>query len=970
MGQYLTKTNSGIEKYFQVLHDCNKCAVTSESIFHEYLSFLTILCFSKEKQFNKGRYTLKRNIPKNNTLIQSDDIYDKIWLSLFNEDATTPFKDDYFKFDRKRNLIHGEEYFIDSIQKKGCEEDFVKLFDEILSHLCSEYSSSVSSAPKYFNKLIGLINIDKNKRIYFPYSGLCEYASHMIYSPQVYCDEPDPVMFAVGAMNMLVHGQNIDNVRRQDPKETILIDRPLLIDSRPETFDTIIVTPRFGGGDVTSGISEELAILDELPDFLSENGEMLALVPEGFAKSDGVIKEIRKKLVNKGFLSTIVCLHRDALGEQMKGSCEILFLNKDVKEEIRIIEGEKYLFNQSLSIKDLREAIEDKKEGIYVSHEDMNRHDYSFVPGDFEDLSLENIRFASSVCFKEIAKEKEDIVTIHQSVRLVSSDDMSEDPFNFKKKASEIRQTDVIDIPNIKAEETQCSRIEEQINQIEQELQSRRKELNSFEEERVTASSGLKGKVNAAIESDPYIIEQQKSIDDLENKGGIFKKRQRQKTIEDKKKNINARKLDIQIVEEHKWGDVVSDLRAKINDKNREIDGLEDEKQKLNNNLEDTKNHLQKLKNPILVRVDEPSLILGGWKPRLKFIYIEDASPENPIFVNPEYLFAYKIFNNKLGEISSPEEYVIYWLSKWRFQSYGTTDKLIRKEELEQIEVKIIENLDTSMAKRFLATQAKESYRFLFPYLEKSKLFEEQMSKFNDDYSNLRHDVINKLFYIPTSCKTSSEEITNIIKGFDNGLNPDTKEKLLKIQKMIEGIGNQVIEVKNMLKKFKLEVDDSLPDGSPTIIVRYLDNHLKNRSKSNQYQIIFDAEEDIEKAKVKINLDSFIKAVDNIINNAERHGFSETNRSDYFIKVHMYARNEKLFIDFMNNGTPAPEGLSSEQYGTRGFNCGKTGNTGLGGNYVKNMVERYQGKFEVNPNDISDPEIKFTLRMVFNTELS
>lgn len=95
------------------------------------------------------------------------------------------------------------------------------------------------------------------------------------------------------------------------------------------------------------------------------------------------------------------------------------------------------------------------------------------------------------------------------------------------------------------------------------------------------------------------------------------------------------------------------------------------------------------------------------------------------------------------------------------------------------------------------------------------------------------------------------------------------------------------------------------------------------------------------------------RAINNIIDNARRHGFTDPNRKDYEIKVSLSidVEREMYQIDFRNNGNPLPEGMNKMRYGIKGEKAGKTSGTGLGGNYVKTFVEHYGGDYDIFMED-------------------
>lgn len=100
---------------------------------------------------------------------------------------------------------------------------------------------------------------------------------------------------------------------------------------------------------------------------------------------------------------------------------------------------------------------------------------------------------------------------------------------------------------------------------------------------------------------------------------------------------------------------------------------------------------------------------------------------------------------------------------------------------------------------------------------------------------------------------------------------------------------------------------------------------------------------------VKISRDDFDRVVGNIIQNTEKHGFVESDRKDYKIDVFLSIDEQKDMyqIDFVNNGSPLPIGLTKEMYGINGKKAGRTGGTGVGGHIVKSFVEHFGGDYDL-----------------------
>ena len=95
------------------------------------------------------------------------------------------------------------------------------------------------------------------------------------------------------------------------------------------------------------------------------------------------------------------------------------------------------------------------------------------------------------------------------------------------------------------------------------------------------------------------------------------------------------------------------------------------------------------------------------------------------------------------------------------------------------------------------------------------------------------------------------------------------------------------------------------------------------------------------------------RLVNNILDNARKHGFTDHKRGDYEVDVKLSINTEtQMFqIDFRNNGNPLPDGMDKKRYGIKGEKAGATGGTGIGGSYVKKCVEHYGGNYDIFMED-------------------
>lgn len=87
----------------------------------------------------------------------------------------------------------------------------------------------------------------------------------------------------------------------------------------------------------------------------------------------------------------------------------------------------------------------------------------------------------------------------------------------------------------------------------------------------------------------------------------------------------------------------------------------------------------------------------------------------------------------------------------------------------------------------------------------------------------------------------------------------------------------------------------------------------------------------------------------NIVSNANTHGFTDPDITDYRIVVSLlYDKDTDMYvIEFRNNGKPMVEGLDTSRYATDGAKFGPTQGNGHGGAIVKDTVENFGGSMEI-----------------------
>lgn len=144
---------------------------------------------------------------------------------------------------------------------------------------------------------------------------------------------------------------------------------------------------------------------------------------------------------------------------------------------------------------------------------------------------------------------------------------------------------------------------------------------------------------------------------------------------------------------------------------------------------------------------------------------------------------------------------------------------------------------------------------------------------------------------------------------------------------------------------------------------QFFKNLESNRAVKNytlSYNLDMATFDDIEaKFAINVNPDDFSQVVENIISNAEKHGFRDPNRGDYYLNIRVYCdENEdgghRVCFVFENNGYPAPE-MTKAQFGMSGWHADVKGSKGegLGGAYISEMTRHFGGGYEA-PQSVKD----------------
>lgn len=248
---------------------------------------------------------------------------------------------------------------------------------------------------------------------------------------------------------------------------------------------------------------------------------------------------------------------------------------------------------------------------------------------------------------------------------------------------------------------------------------------------------------------------------------------------------------------------------------------------------------------------------------------------------------------------------------------------------------------------------------------EMEKSFEEKFAAQKTEYINevrmRKHDMGQYIFELGN--------IEDLIRFYIE--NRETEKDFCKqIETLLDAFRVSLGELSTMLDNLSKEEQFGTPEAFS--IDRYL-SQLEKRYKHDGFKITYNPDlssfkkynasrigiknnSDDERKAMMIPPSLFVatndiqRAVNNIIDNARKHGFTNPQRTDYEIRVELSIdmKRNMFNIEFRNNGNPLPKGMDKIRYGIKGEKAGKNAGTGIGGNYIKQFVEHYKGDYDIS----------------------
>lgn len=158
--------------------------------------------------------------------------------------------------------------------------------------------------------------------------------------------------------------------------------------------------------------------------------------------------------------------------------------------------------------------------------------------------------------------------------------------------------------------------------------------------------------------------------------------------------------------------------------------------------------------------------------------------------------------------------------------------------------------------------------------------------------------------------------------------------------------------IKSNSLDFKIMSQDKIP------VVDFLEKYVKDWSQygSNTFKLEFINEGIGSSTCILGNKDALTIMLDNLLDNANRHGFFKTKSEKNFVKIRIEMIDGKLNLSVANNGKLMPEDFTIDDYAASGVFATSTGRSGIGGAQVCRIVNSMNGTIDFISEKVSYPD--------------
>lgn len=370
------------------------------------------------------------------------------------------------------------------------------------------------------------------------------------------------------------------------------------------------------------------------------------------------------------------------------------------------------------------------------------------------------------------------------------------------------------------------------------------------------------------------------------------------------------------------------------------------------------------------LKIEESCLLMAlRWK-TLKPTYFNYKG--SPIFLSGD-IIAFKIDESKvdvsylINELHS--EYAADQIESFKT---GVIVPTIRRVDLLEIKIKLpdlynqnkyTESLNEQKAKVEGLKEA--SVRMKLLEAERNALAHGLGNLVYENFASIKHSLGKPLLNIGSSLRNIEKALPDISKDWETiKLN---KRLDVTLKDSFNSIYSSLEQVHSLLKNNERDLDVTNYSVSEVDFLKFIKSYIRKIkvSQKTNVQINLDINPDLihlfdKKILINGNIDLIEIAFNNIVDNANIHAFIEPNQH-YKLNINLSLEIVSpsklgvedtigsglpfLKIEFSNNGVPFPQNFTFEKFIRKNTFAGLTGNTGIGGYDINEIIKYHEGVF-------------------------
>jgi len=311
--------------------------------------------------------------------------------------------------------------------------------------------------------------------------------------------------------------------------------------------------------------------------------------------------------------------------------------------------------------------------------------------------------------------------------------------------------------------------------------------------------------------------------------------------------------------------------------------------------------------------------------------------------------------------------------------SLGSTIPMIRKSDFLAIKINIptIEKQYSEISER--------NRNLILNEQSKLKLLQEDLGiSIADQNSFLRHKISGPVKNVRGSFKSLNEIVQKLdMKSEIDIYNQKVNDKsMLTLRSYMDIIERDLINIHQAILTTGDEIELMEYNPERIDITKFLSEYSKNLEtrKERGFKIDFwNDKDDLKVYKVKkvymyADKSMLRKLFDNLVDNAEKHGFDNSISVKNILQIALQYDFEdmQMQIDFSNTGNPLPENFSLESFKRRGSKTGKNAGDGTGGWLINTIVKKHGGKLswtDETVDSLPGSDMVTTFEMYFPIEI-